>query len=81
MPKPAAIDASTLLQTKGSGHAVTGTVQRGEKATEKLVDLNFKVSPEFRDEFKQLAWDSGKLKNVQLLHRAIDAYRREQGKG
>jgi hypothetical protein len=81
MPKPSPIDASALLATKGNALAASGTVQRGEKASEKLVDLNFKVSPEFREEFKQLAWDAGKIKNIQLLQRAVAAYKREQGIG
>jgi hypothetical protein len=81
MPKPAAINAGTLLATKGNAHAAPGTVQRGQTPTEKLVDLNFKVPAEFRDEFKQLAWDVGRIKNVQLLQRAIEAYKREQGRG
>ena len=78
MPKlPAAIDASTLVATKGKPPAaVAGSLQRGQTVTETLVDLNFKVPAEFRHQFKQLALDAG-LKNVQLLLRAVDAWKRE----
>jgi len=78
MPKkPAAIDASTLVATKQKAPvAVTGSLQRGQTNTETLVDLNFKVPPDFRDRFKRLAFDA-RLKNVQLLVRAVEAYERE----
>jgi len=78
MPKkPAAIDAGTLLATKGEKvPAVSGSLQRGQTTTETLVDLNFKVPAEFRDRFKRLAFDAG-LKNVQLLVRALAAWERE----
>ena len=78
MPKkPATIDASTLTATKGTVPlAVAGSLQRGQTATETLVDLNFKVPAEFRHQFKQLALDAG-LKNVQLLARAVEAWKRE----
>lgn len=79
MPKPSAIDASTLLATKGSPAAVAGSLQRGQSTTETLVDLNFKVPPEFRQKFKRLALDA-QLKNIQLLMRAVDAWEREQGR-
>jgi hypothetical protein len=79
MPKPSAIDASTLLATKGSPAAVSGSLQRGQSTTETLVDLNFKVPPEFRQKFKRLALDA-QLKNIQLLMRAVDAWEREQGR-
>jgi hypothetical protein len=77
MPKkPSAIDASTLLATKEkSPVAVSGSLQRGQTVTETLVDLNFKVPAEFRHQFKQLALDAG-LKNVQLLTRAVEAWKR-----
>jgi hypothetical protein len=80
MPKPSAIDASTLLATKGSPSAVSGSLQRGQNATETLVDLNFKVPPGFRQRFKRLALDA-QLKNIQLLMRAVEAWEREQGRG
>lgn len=82
MPKPSAIDAGTLLATKGNSRAVSGAVQRGQMATatEALVDLNFKVPENFRQRFKRLAVDA-RLKNVQLLVRALEAWEREQGKG
>ena len=84
MPKPSAIDASTLLATKGlaskgSPSAVSGSLQRGQNATETLVDLNFKVPPEFRQRFKRLALDA-QLKNIQLFMRAVEAWEREQGR-
>jgi hypothetical protein len=79
MPKPSAIDASTLLATKGNPTAVSGSLQRGQNATETLVDLNFKVPPEFRQRFKRLALDA-QLKNIQLLMRAVEAWEREQGR-
>ena len=41
-----------------------------------LVDLNFKVPPEFRDRFKRHAFEE-RLKNVQLLVRALEAWERE----
>jgi len=78
MPKkPAAIDASTLVATKEKAPvAVTGSLQRGQTNTETLVDLNFKVPADFRDRFKRLALDA-RLKNVQLLVRAVEAWERE----
>jgi len=80
MPKPTAIDASTLLATKGKASAaVAGSLQRGQTNTETLVDLNFKVPPDFRQRFKRLAFDA-QLKNVQLLTRALDAWERQQGR-
>ena len=82
MPKrPSAVDASTLLATKDKTSVVvsSGTLQRGQTVTEKLVDLNFKVPADFRHHFKQLALDA-RLKNVQLLRRAVEAYEREQGR-
>jgi hypothetical protein len=79
MPKPSAIDASTLLATKGSPGAVSGSLQRGQNTTETLVDLNFKVPPEFRQKFKRLALDA-QLKNIQLLMRAVEAWERGAGK-
>lgn len=81
MPKPSVIDAGTLLATKGftatATPAATGSLQRGQTVTETLVDLNFKVPPEFRQKFKRLALDA-RLKNVQLLLRAVEAWEREQ---
>ena len=81
MPKkPLAIDASTVLATKDKAPAaVSGSLQRGQTATKALVDLNFKVPDEFRQRFKRLALDA-RLKNVQLLNLAIEAYEREQGR-
>ena len=78
MPKkPTAIDASTLVATKEKAPApASGSLQRGQTVTETLVDLNFKVPPEFRDRFKRLAFDA-RLKNVQLLVRAVEAWERE----
>jgi len=80
MPKkPAAIDAGTLLATKGDKQpAVTGSLQRGQTVTETLVDLNFKVPPDFRDRFKRAAFEA-RLKNVQLLVRAFETWEREGG--
>jgi hypothetical protein len=81
MPKkPSAIDAGTLLATKGKAPAVSGSLQRGQTATENLVDLNFKVPEEFRRRFKRLAFEAD-LKHVQLLNRALDAWEKEQGRG
>ena len=79
MPKkPLAIDAGTVLATKGGASAtVSGSPRRGQTATKALVDLNFKVPTEFRQRFKQLALDA-QLKNIQLLNRAVEAYEREQ---
>jgi hypothetical protein len=82
MPKrPATIDASTLVATKEKAPlTVSGALQRGQTVTETLVDLNFKVPAEFRHEFKQLALDAG-LKNVQLLVRAVEAWKKEGKSG
>ena len=79
MPKPSAINAGTLLATKGSPTAVSGSLQRGQRTTETLVDLNFKVPPEFRQKFKRLALDA-QLKNIQLLKRAVDSWEKQQGR-
>ena len=80
MPKkPLVVDASTILATKGGTPlkaAAAASPQRGERASDRLVDLNFKVPVEFRRRFKQLALDAD-LKNVQLLRRAVDAYERD----
>jgi hypothetical protein len=84
--KPAAIDAGTLLANKrGNAPTVAGALQRGQTMTSTLVDLNFKVPPEFRDRFKRYAFEE-RLKNVQLLVRALEAWEREnfpqtKGKG
>jgi len=73
MPKkPATIDASTLVATKVP-IAISGSLQRGQTVTETLVDLNFKVPADFRDRFKRLAFEA-RLKNVQLLVRAVEAW-------
>ena len=82
MPKkPTAIDASTLLATKNKTPVTAGgALQRGQNITETLVDLNFKVPPDFRDRFKRLAFDA-RLKYVQLLVRALEAWEQEQGRG
>ena len=77
--KPSTIDASTVLATKEKSPGVrsTGALQRGQTVTETLVDLNFKVPADFRQHFKQLALNA-RLKNIQLLNRAVEAYEREQ---
>lgn len=81
MPKPSVVSASTLLATKGLAvqgiGPAAGSLQRGQTLTETLVDLNFKVPPEFRQKFKRLAVDA-RLKNIQLLIRAVEAWEREQ---
>jgi len=80
MPKkPSAINAGTLLASKEkvSVVGVSGSLQRGQTATETLVDLNFKVPPDFRDRFKRHAFES-RLKNVQLLVRALEAWERQE---
>ena len=76
MPKrPLAVNASTVLATKGSPPPGAGVSQR---PSDTLVDLNFKVPAEFRRRFKRLAVDAD-LKNVQLLRRAVEAYERARG--
>ena len=78
--KPSAIDASTVLATKEKSPGVHSTgAQRGQTVTEPLVDLNFKVPADFRQHFKQLALNA-RLKNIQLLKRAVETYEREQGR-
>ena len=77
MPKPAAIDANTLLANKGKPAAVATYLQRGQTATERLVDLNFKVPAEFRQRFKRAAVESN-LKGVQLLQQAFAAWERDR---
>ena len=79
MPKkPLAIDASTILATKGSpSPAAADSLQRSQRPSDTLVDLNFKVPADFRKRFKRLAVDAD-LKNVQLLRRAVEAYERAQ---
>ena len=79
MPKPSAINAVPCSQPKGSPTAVSGSLQRGQSTKETLVDLNFKVPPEFRQKFKRLALDA-QLKNIQLLMRAVDSWEKQQGK-
>jgi hypothetical protein len=76
--KPLAVDSSTILATKTSPPpSVSGSLQRSQRPSDTLVDLNFKVPAEFRQRFKRLAVDAD-LKNVQLLRRAIEAYERAQ---
>ena len=79
MPKkPLALDANTILATKGGpAPAAVGALQRSQRPSETLVDLNFKVPAGFRQHFKRLAVESD-LKNVQLLRRAVEAYERER---
>ena len=75
--KPAVIDVGISLATKGGkAPAVPDALQLGQTATYTLVDLNFKVPPEFRDRFKRHAFEE-RLKNVQLLVRALEAWERE----
>ena len=79
--KPLAIDASTILATKVTPlQPATDALQRGERTSDQLVDLNFKVPVAFRRRFKQLALDAD-LKGVQLLRRAVEAYEREHQAG
>lgn len=80
MPKkPTALNASTLLATKNRMPVDTGTLQRGQTASEKFANLNFKVPEEFGTHFKRTALDH-RLKHVQLLTRALEAWEREQGR-
>jgi hypothetical protein len=75
--KPAVIDAGASLATNGrKAPAVSDALQLPQTATYTLVDLNFKVPPEFRDRFKRHAFEE-RLKNVQLLVRALEAWERE----
>ena len=80
MPKkPLAVDSNTILATKTTpSPAVSGSLQRSQRPSDTLVDLNFKVPAEFRQRFKRLAVDAD-LKNVQLLRRAVEAYERALG--
>ena len=78
MPKPTAIDANTLLASKGKPTAaVTNALQRGQVTSDLLVDLNFKVPAEFRQRFKRCALESN-LKGVQLLQQALSAWERDR---
>jgi len=77
LKKPAAIEAG-ILETKGGKPAVSGSLQRGQTVTDTLVDLNFKVPPDFRDHFKRLAFEA-RLKHVQLLVRAVEAWEEREG--
>lgn len=79
MPKPSAIDASTLLATKGkpAAPAVSGSLQRGQGMTETLVDLNFKVPSAFRQRFKRLALDAG-MKGNRFLEQLVEEWERQQ---
>lgn len=76
--KPLSIDANTVLATKANLPAPPADApQRSRRPSDSLVDLNFKVSAEFRQHFRRLAVDAD-LKNVQLLRRAVAAYERRQ---
>ena len=79
MPKqPLPVDVSTILAGKGRPILpAADSLQRGERGSDRLVDLNFKVPVAFRRRFKQLALNAD-LKGVQLLRRAVEAYEREQ---
>ena len=81
MPKkPLAIAGDTILATKGGPvPAAAGALQRSQRLSETLVDLNFKVPADFRQHFKRLAVEAD-LKNVQLLRRAVEAYERDQSR-
>ena len=70
---PRAIDAGPELAPKPP---LLRSVEPSRSARS-YVDLNFKVSEEFRSRFKRVAVDAD-LKNVQLLRRALAAYEREQ---
>jgi hypothetical protein len=74
--KPAPVSGSTLLATKGQPAGTA--LQRGQAMNETLVDLNFKVPEDFRERFRCAAFDA-RLKNVQLLVRAFEAWEREVG--
>jgi hypothetical protein len=74
--KPAPVSSGTLLATKGQ--PIGTALQRGQTVNETLVDLNFKVPPDFRERFRCAAFDA-RLKNVQLLVRAFEAWEREVG--
>ena len=70
---PRALDAGPELAPKPPP---LRSVERSRSARS-FVDLNFKVSEEFRSRFRRVAVDAD-LKNVQLLRRALAAYEREQ---
>ena len=70
---PRAIDAGPELAPKPPP---LRSVEQSRSARS-FVDLNFKVSEEFRSRFRRVAVDAD-LKNVQLLRRALAAYEREQ---
>ena len=74
--KAAAITGDALL-VKKSPSAAIGTLQRGQRPSDAYIPLNFRVPAEFHQLFKQLCLDA-RLKNVQLLVRAIEAWEREQ---
>lgn len=52
----------------------------GKPEAGELAPLNFKVSPEFRKEFKSFATDHD-LSMVGLLKAAYEMYKHEKGKG
>lgn len=58
---------------------VNRTVENVPLNKKKLVFLNFAVPDEFRERFRRRAFDN-KLKYVQLLDRAFEAWEREQDK-
>lgn len=64
--------AKKISINKPAGKAVPTTISPNTRKSEagKLVDLNFKVSPEFKKEFKQLALDL-ESNQKQILERAI----------
>ena len=66
MPKkPLAIDGDTILATKGGPvPAAAGALQRSQRLSETLVDLNFKVPADFRQHFKRLAVEADPQKRA-----------------
>ena len=64
--------------TKGKDLKNELTFKKPEAASSESQPLNFKVTPQFRREFRLIAADQD-IKLIDLLYDSFDAYKREKG--
>jgi hypothetical protein len=79
MSKKTADLSSSLVAVKGKATApIDATGRQPEETSRSNMPLNFKVEKEFRQRFRQRAFDAD-LKLNQLLHEALDAWEEKRG--
>jgi hypothetical protein len=79
MSKKTADLSSSLVAVKGKATAPSDAIGRQPAAPSKSdTPLNFKVEREFRQRFRQRAFEAD-LKLNQLLHEALDAWEEKRG--